>query len=180
MLAMKKTSLKSLAVAALTIFGATSSFASMLGDAVHAEYRFPDELTVNQNGGTAVVTSAGVDLPVSIFFTLHVTDTQIIADNFSFVSYWTPASFNGFQITNLTKSFDGTFSVNAATNMAGFSGGNVSVIGNLLSVNWQSLSFNPSTKVVLDLTPAVPESETYVLALAGGLVVGVMRRRKLK
>jgi hypothetical protein len=166
-------------VAATTLVGIGSAAAGTQGDTIHATYIYPPIPTIIDLGD-AVVTGAGASYDYYSYFTLLITDTQIVAD-FHITAQWIPGTFNGFVLKNLTKDFS-NYSVNAFTNMSGFSSSNLSVSGDTLSVNWQNLYFTADTKVILDATGVqapVPEPETYAMLLAGlGLVSFVARRRQ--
>jgi len=165
---------------ALAVLSAGAAVAGTNGDTVSATYYFPLEDSTYAEMGIGVVSGAG-----AVFhgpgesFQLLVTDTQIIAQNFFTPGFWAPSDFNGFKVTDLTKNFSSSYSIDSSTNMIGFGTTNVSVSGNIATINWQGLSVDENTRVVLNIT-AVPEPETYAMMLVGlGLVGAIARRRKL-
>lgn len=155
-----------------------SAFAGISGDTVNATYYYPDSSSLYQDLGTQVISGLGNTYNFDGYFDLLVTDTQIIAKNFIFASYWSPSDFNGFKVTDLTKNFSSIYQVDSATTMAGLTNANLSTAGNSFSVNWQGLSFNQDTQVVLNAVSAVPEPETYGMMLAGLGLMGFMVRRR--
>lgn len=163
---------------ACVVLGASPAVASLAGDTVRVTYFYPDLNTPYTDFGTAVIASAGTDfVDPRGAFTLRVTDTRIVASDFNFSAFWLPADFNGLVLTNLTDSFPSLYAIDPATNMSGFGAGNVAVSGNELRIDWQGLSFNPDTQVVINLG-VVPEPHTWVM-LAGGLaLMGVIGRRR--
>ncbi|WPB57687.1 PEPxxWA-CTERM sorting domain-containing protein [Xylophilus sp. GOD-11R] len=87
--------------------------------------------------------------------------------------------FDGYKLTDETKSFAGTFK-GASTTLANFCECRVTTAGKNLFVNLGGLTPLTTDTVVLKLVPlpAVPEPETYAMMLAGlGLVAGIARRR---
>lgn len=169
-----------LAIAAAGTLGMSSAVAGVIGDTVNVTYYFPDSATVYSDLGTQIVSGAGATYNFGGYFDVLVTDTQIIAKNFKQTSSWTFASFNGFKVTDLTKNFSTTYSVDGATVMSGLTNANITNGGNFVSVNWNGLPFDPSTQVVLSSASAVPEPESYVMLLTGlGLMGFMIRRRKI-
>lgn len=164
---------------AISLIG-TAAHAGLNGDTVNVKMYFPDSSSVYQDLGTQVVGSSGAVFNFLGYFSLNVSDTQIKAYDFAFSSYWSPSSFNGFVVTNLTNSFSGGYTVDPSTTMAGLTNSNVTLMSpNSVGVNWNGLSFNKETVVTLNAVSAVPEQETYALMLAGlGLVGTIARRRK--
>src|SRR6476646_9675479 len=59
---------------------------------------------------------------------------------------------NGNLLTIAHASPITTVSIDASTNMAGFSPGDLTFNANSVAVNWPGLSFDGNTKVVLDVT----------------------------
>lgn len=155
-----------------------SVYAGTLGNQVALRYFYPD-LGVP----TAVYPSQLVDNDGAHFsnvagvFDLTVTDTQIIVNNFNTSAYWLPGSFNGFVVSSLDSAFHPVAALGRATNMDGFSLANVSISGNSAYVNWQGLSFDEDTQVVLYIS-AIPEPDQYILLLAGSCIVFWALRRR--
>jgi hypothetical protein len=158
--------------------GAGTAEAGLLGDSIAASYRSPDLATVVQDYGTLLVAPTASFIGLGIF-TTTLSDTQIVMNLFQFDSFFVPADFNGLRFENLTEAF-GTVTVNAATNMAGFSAANIAVSGNVLTVNWQSLSYDGQTQVILDIGDApttVPAPAGLALFGLGLLGLAAARRR---
>jgi hypothetical protein len=156
--------------AAIGLGGATAQAAIAIGDTVDITYLFPDTSTVYQDN-TAAFTN-GVSLPIiytgtAQFFTNRITLTQ----NNSW-SY-TPASFNGVRLTDLSNpnAFDGWF-VKPSTTMTGFS---ESASGGSLFVNWQGVNTFTGATVVLG---SVPEPATWAMMLLGVGAIGAVARRQ--
>jgi hypothetical protein len=156
---------------------APGAFAATLGDRVSLQYFYPDLDTPTRSYAAQLVDGDGaLFLNVAGVFDLTVTSTQVIASNFNTEAYWLPGAFNGFVLTNLDHSWEPFASLSRQTNMAGFTPANVSISGNAAYVNWQGLSFDQDTQVVLYLS-AVPEPAAYAMLLAGGAVLLLARRR---
>jgi hypothetical protein len=164
--------------AALTLsLLAHASYASLLGDSVKAEYRFPSADQLYSNMGTGTVDADGVTFDGIGLFDLTVTGSKIVAD-YKGQSTWTSASFNGFVLTDLTKLFP-SVSLNSATNLIGFDASRFHVANNSLFVNWSGLSFNQNSQVVFDVqSTGVPEPLTLSLLAIGLLGIAATRKRK--
>lgn len=169
-------------VASFAILGISqAASASLLGDSITAEYYIPNLSSPYPPATTQTVTSGGALYPGfgGGLFDLTVTPSQVIADNFTSEDSFSADAFNGFVLTDNTKPFD-PVSVDALTNMLGFGAANVTVSGNQLFINWQGLSFNASTKVVLDVgaLSAVPLPAAALLFMPGLGLLGFMACRQ--
>lgn len=163
---------------AVLLFCCCGVHAGTLGDQVALRYYYPDLGTP-----TGIFPAQTVDSDGALFsnvagvFDLTVTDTQIIINHFNTSAYWLPGAFNGFVLTNLDHAFDPVAALGRPTNLAGFSLANVAISGNAAYVNWQGLSFDEDTQVILYIS-AIPEPATYAMMLAGGGVLLVAARRR--
>lgn len=157
--------------------GGASASAGTLGDRVSLQYFYPDLDTPTRSYAAQLVDGDGALFRnVAGVFDLTVTDTQVIASNFNTDAVWLSGAFNGFVLTNLDHSFVPFAALGRQTNMAGFSPANVSISNNVAYVNWQGLSFDEDTQVVLYLS-AVPEPAAYAMLVAGGLILLLALRR---
>jgi hypothetical protein len=168
-----------------------SAHAALLqGKTVEFTYFFPDTSSVygpDLANGNYVVGS-GLEIPNGICCgyegTLDISDKNLLA-KFHFSSSYTPASFNGFRISDVFNSI-GSFTsatVNPATTLPGFTGANVSFDANNIWVNWEGLFFNDGDTVSIDIdggstSDKVPEPATLALFGVGLAAAGVMRRRR--
>jgi len=162
---------------------ATASAANILNDTVEIQYLYPDSSTQYGISITGVVTEGGL--------ALNLFDNQNVIVFPSFVqiigiknpsSNFVVASFNGVSIQDLTNpsAFAG-FSINPASNVAGFDISDVSLVNEILYINMQGLTTPYGSLAQVDFTAqaAVPEPTTMFL-LSFGLIglVGVRRFRK--
>lgn len=97
----------------------------------------------------------------------------------------TPTIYNGIAIDLLSSGSFEDVTVDPSTNMDGFGSGNISFTADQIQVNWENLSFDSSTDVILDVTlgagdpqdpPAAPEPATFLM-LAPALACLPLRRR---
>lgn len=160
------------------ILGAGSALAGVAGDSVKVMYFYPDVNAAYTDFGTAVIASGGTDfVDPRGAFTLRLTDSQIIVTDFNFSAFWLPASFNGLIVTNLSERFPSELSIDPATTMSGFGAGNVALFDNELRINWQGLSFDPGTRVVINLG-VVPELPAWTMLAAGLALLGMVVWRR--
>jgi len=137
----------------------------LLGSTVTSQYFF-DGGPLMTDGSPSVFVADGArhalfhDIYGRELFEITVTDTQITYD-FIESTWWLQSQVSldeaGMFIRNGNLlSFEGaapivTLSVNDATNMFGFSFGNVTFNDSQVAVNWPGLAFHGGTLVVLDL-----------------------------
>lgn len=166
------------AALALSAF-AQSANAGLLNDEVKATYHFPSLEANYANLGQGVVDADGLTFDGIGLFDLTVSDRRITID-YKITSYWTPTSYNGFALTDLSKALP-ALKLGAGTNMDGFGTDNFWVYDNILFVNWQGLSFNTDTLVVLDLVEAPAQvPEPLSLGLLGLGLAGIAASRRLR
>lgn len=180
---MNKILCAALAASTLLVAGAASA-QSFDGATLDYQYYYPDSTSPynNADNGSFVV-GAGIEVTniSDNMGTLDISGTNILVD-FTGTSSWNGSSFNGWVLTDETDSLAAILGVtiNPSTNMAGFSLSNVSWTGDTISVNWQGLSFDPSTVVSLDVSfgqTAVPEPSTWAMMLFGFGAAGFSLRR---
>lgn len=184
-----------IAVAAMGILAAHPAMAVLPTDwngaTIGFQYLFPDTGSVTETDeplsvgpGVEGVYGDSFNFP---FFNYDISANQIVLNAFAGEGSWDDASFNGprfydfgFDDLDLTG-----VSVNPASNMFGLSNASLTWDGDTISVNWQGLSFNSETQVILDLQftpnqPAVPEASTWAAGGALAAVVSGMwfRRRR--
>ncbi len=143
------------------------------GDTLQEVYYFPYSTSVYFTPPTFSVPATGVEGESDRggAFYLSVSSTSITAANFQFSSYWTTASFNGFEITDLSGNPEiSGVTIDASSNMVGLTASDISFTSNTVTVNWEGLSFNTSTIVKLDITfdPPLDPSQVSVAQTLDG------------
>lgn len=183
---MKGTLLKigiAIGIGSLTIAASEVAYASsLIGDSIQFEYLFPDSTSVYQNSSTIV--AAGNSDAINAFntFSFDPEASGFRIPSFFYSSSWIPSSFNGFELSSLD--FDDSSSITGytlATNMVGLDASRFVFTENTFSVNWQGLSFDPSTYVNVDFQTNASTTPVPTPALLPGLVglgVAVLRKRK--
>lgn len=173
------------AAAALVAAPAAHS-APFWGETVNYTYYFPTSgNTYGYSDNGNVVVGAGVEVAnmVDNVASMDISDTNIRVD-FRADSNFVGSAFNGWVLTDVLSSIDAFTSVtiDAITNMAGFSSSNISFDADHIRVNWQGLSFNRDTVVSLTVNSGskIPEPSALILmglGLLGAAGVARLRRR---
>ena len=173
-----------LAAAALGLLvgAAGRAEAGLLLDSIHATRNYPSLATVVNDLGTQAVN------PTAHFsfagVSLEVADSTVTLSESSFATTFSPAAFNGFVFTDVTKDPGITgVTIDAATNLPGFDASRVSFNSDQVFVNLRGLGFFHGQEVKLDLAfgpavAAVPEPSTLVGGTLGvALALGYAWRR---
>ncbi len=170
----------------------TASFnvnsALLEGKTVNYQYFFPDITSAYSNasnGDFTVDSSVEITNIVDSRGSMDISDSNIYVA-FSSDSFFTPATFNGFKISDVFNSIAdfSSVSINAATNMVGLDLNRITVLANEIWVNWQGLNFTNETIVSLDINSSANPSAVPVPAaaffFAPALLGFVGLRRKAK
>ena len=167
--------------------------AGFIGRELSAEYFYPN---LSTSYGPALeappvfAVGSGVETIVNVegvtTISVDLTDTSILFD-FSTVlnsPTWLSTSFNGL-VFNLTSGAPLDFSsvsIDPSSNYAGFDASRVSFSDSQVTVNWQGLSYNSDTILLIHFEPVaaqVPEPATMSLLGLGLLGVVAMRSRRV-
>ena len=182
-----------LSALSLLTFGATTGAkAQFLGSTLSWQYYFNGgplggTTTFTDNGGSGGNFSGLFDIIAdNTSVTFNYSGYTGGAGNYggSVLSLF-PTIFNGIAVNVVSGPTITSLSIDPSTNMVGFNSGNISFTGNQIQVDWQTLAFDSSTIVKLNLggarSNAVPEPGAVAL-FAGSLVTGagfLVRRRRL-
>jgi len=150
----------------------------------------PTTFTVDGTAGASFLNTTDA---TRRYFDVLLTDARLVFD-FQDTGFWSPSpvSLNsgGLYIeSGPLMSFSGAASIQSVsidplTTMAGLVSSNITYDASRIAVNWEFLSYDPSTQVVLNVTfappAAVPEPSGAVLTSLGlgGLVLALRRRRR--
>ncbi len=176
------TSRISMALLAILLCPVGASATVLDGQTVEYQYLYDTITTLyaNADNGNKVV---GPGIEVSNISdsrgTMDISDTNLYVDYVD-SSSWNAASFNGFRITDILSTIpDFTdVTINPATNLVGFDASRITFDSDHIWVNWESLAFDESTVVSLDIT--VPEPSTLALGVLGLVAVSAYRLRRRK
>jgi hypothetical protein len=175
--------LKILSAALLFLFAAqTPSYAdTLLGSTVNVSAYYPDLSSLYTDAGNQVV-GAGVEYPAGSISgyaeSIDLSDTQIEVGIPVAVSF-TPVTFNGFVITDLSGVFL------SASYVSGVLPASISIAGNQLFLNYQGVSTSAAGNTIIDVTtngvaatPLPAALPLFATGLAGLGLLGWRRKRK--
>ncbi len=178
--------MKKITISAMLLAASFNVNAALLdGETVTYQYYFPSTTSPYSNAANGdYVVGAGVEISnvADNQATLDISDTNLYID-YSNSSTWATSAFNGF---TLTDTFDNiaaftSVSINAATNLVGFDLSRISLLDNVISVNWQGLSFNENTVLSLDInSPSQVPVPAAAFLFAPALLGFLGLRRKAK
>ena len=161
--------------------------APLMGSVLNYTYYYPDSGTPYT--GTPDVNANFLVGPGEEIYTLtdaigslDVTATQVIVD-FSHNGRLGSAAFSGWVLTDVFGTIDrfASVTIDAATNMIGLDASRLSFDEDSITLNWQGLSFDPDTYVVLNVSTSpdpipIPEPGSLPLLTAALLGIAFMRR----
>ncbi|MGA7749025.1 MAG: PEP-CTERM sorting domain-containing protein [Gallionella sp.] len=151
------------------------------GTTVNFQYYYPDLSSpyANSDSGSYFVGAGGANIVnlVDGVMSMNIQGNDLTVTIPDASSTFTASSFNGFEIYDPSVNFT-SFSMIYNSALSGTPV--LSFAGDNLSVNWQSISFNPGTVqfAVTGNVSAVPEPETYAMLLAGLGLIGFMAYRR--
>ena len=170
--------------ALLIVLGSAARAQTFLGQAVEAQYFFPDLGTLLENDGTQTVTAGGVTYDLcSTQVNTEVLPTQII-QTYTVGSTFNPSAFNGVELSEVggTPATITGVTVDATSDLPGFVAGDVTFDATDIFINDQSIPFDTSNQLVLDVgfgnPNSTPEPGAFALLMGVGLSGAAFLRRK--
>jgi hypothetical protein len=162
-----------LVVCALACAARVEASPILLGQTVQITYQFPAMGSVIQTN--TVVVGAGVEWPGFLgIVDVDLADTSITLGNFTSSNAWAAAGFSGFSFFDLMGTIPDFVNVTlAATNMAGFTQANITFDADNIWLNWQGLSYTPSTFLRITIEAATPPAPEPVPEPASVALVAV-------
>jgi len=168
----------------LFVLGMVPAQAGLLGDSVTVDYIFgATKDTVLQSLGSGTVIASGTtfnsfgqtDFKV---FDTAITITDILGSSVNF----TPNTFNGYRLTNLTglPAITG-LTIDPATTLAGFTASRISFDATHVWVNLSDLTTQPGLNVKLNMqfgASSVPEPATFGFVGLSLASLVLLRRRR--
>lgn len=171
-------------VGAMALCTASQAKAAWIGDTVGLNYYYPDSGSLYENLGTGTVPGATFSLVNEVGVgsnTVVVNADQIVVNlDPGEGDSWSPGSFNGWVLTDLTSDPGITgVSIASQSNFA-LTPGDISFTSDSVTVNWAGLTFGPSSAVTLDVSfgTAVPEPASLSLFASALIGFGALRRRR--
>ena len=143
------------------------------GNTLVEYYYFPSLATTYYTSPTFIAPASNIEGNPDHggVFSLSVTDDTIVASKFTFQGIWNAASFNGFEVVDLSGNPEiSGVTIDASSNMAGLTSKDILFDSNAVWVNWEGLGFTTSTVVKLDITfdpPLDPSQVIIAQALDG-------------
>lgn len=178
------------AVIGCASFAMPASSAALLGANVSEQYYFPDLSSPYPDvvyTPQAFTIGAGQESTAVIegvtTFNVDFSDLalNLIWDTTLANPTWATSAFNGLVFTSPAFSNVSGVTVNGSTNLAGFDGSRVSIVGDELRLNWSGLSYDTNTVVALDFSSAaIPEPSAWAMMILGLGFVGAAFRRRPK
>lgn len=163
----------------LSFFATLPAQAGFLGQAVHADYLFPDTATTFTDLGNSVV-GAGSEFSLTLASTLTVdfSDNNILITIFDANSSFTLSAFNGFHFFDVLNAIPSITNVAiAATNNFAFTPGGISFDADNIFLNFQGLSVLPDSALTLAVS-FVPEPMSAALLGIGLFALARSRRKR--
>jgi hypothetical protein len=167
------------AIAVLLMLSSGGAQASLIGNTIDVQYRWPDIGTVNAELGTITAAPTFQSVTFQPYFNVSISGSQVVVNASGYYGVYSE-NFNGEFLTDQSVAVFPSYTVDASSLLPG-GAPTITIAGNTLAIDFHGRTFAPGSQLVLDFaTPGVPEPSTWAMIILGFFSVGFMAHRRKK